>query len=128
MSGCGGEHRDRVAVLHEDEDYDRIAAARVMADQDPHIERHPACYPWHERFPSARQVAGFEGGAVYEAEGEGAWWLIKDEGAMADFLDPDRDAELLSSLVSLERYADRDALAAAVERMRDARRRVSADG
>jgi len=73
------------------------------------VERHPLRYPWHQRFPDARQVAGFEGGAVYEAEGEGAYWLIKDEGTMADFLDPEEDAGLLASLVSLERYADRAA-------------------
>jgi hypothetical protein len=96
----------------------------VTADSDRTIERHPFSYPWRERFPDARQVAGFEGGAVYEASGEGAYWLIKDEGTMADFLDPDDDAGLLASLVSLERYTDRSAHDAAADAMR--RRRSEA--
>ena len=99
----------------------------MTADREPRIERHPFRYPWRDRFPNARRVAGFEGGAIYEAEGEGAYWLIKDEGTMADFLDPDEDADLLASLVSLERYEDREAFAAATQRMREARRRASTD-
>ena len=97
----------------------------MTADREPRIERHPFGYPWRDRFPNALRVAGFEGGAVYRAEGEGAYWLIKDEGTMADFLDPDEDADILASLVSLERYEDRDAFAAAIARMREARRRAS---
>lgn len=93
----------------------------MAADDNPKVERHPQGYPWRERFPHARQVVGFEGGAVYEAEGEGAYWLIKDEGTMADFLDPDEDADLLASLVALERYADHETFATALRRMREAR-------
>ena len=99
----------------------------MTADREPQIERHPFRYPWRDRFPNARRVAGFEGGAMYEAEGEGAYWLIKDEGTMADFLDPDEDADLLASLVSLERYEDRDAFSSAIERLREERRRASTD-
>lgn len=97
----------------------------MTAGREPRIERHAFRYPWRKRFPNARRVARLEGGAVYEAEGEGAYWLIKDEGTMADFLDPDEDADLLASLISLERYEDRDALAAAIQRMREACRRAS---
>jgi hypothetical protein len=95
----------------------------MTAEHEPSAERHPFGYPWRKRFPDARQVAGFEGGAVYEAEAEGAYWLIKDEGTMADFLDPDTDADLLASLVALKRYTDRvsrDAAADAVRRQRGA--------
>ncbi|MDP9377234.1 MAG: hypothetical protein M3P40_06630 [Actinomycetota bacterium] len=93
-----------------------------MAPNDnPQVERHPHEYPWRERFPHARQVVGFEGGAVFEAEGEGAYWLIKDEGTMVDFLDPDEDADLLARLVALERYANHQDFAAAIRRLRDAR-------
>lgn len=90
----------------------------MTGESEPTVERHPSHYQWHRRFPDARQVAGFEGGAVYEAENEGAYWLIKDEGTLADFLDPDEDADLLASLVSLDRYADRAARDAAVDAMR----------
>jgi hypothetical protein len=43
----------------------------------------------------------------YVAAGEGAVWLVEDEGAMADFLDADEAAGLLAGLVSLERYTRR---------------------
>lgn len=95
----------------------------MTADGERTVERHPFDYPWEKRFPDAREVAVYEGGAVYEAEAEGAYWLIKDEGTMADFIDPEQDADLLAILVSLERYDDRDAFAAAVKRARQARRR-----
>jgi hypothetical protein len=90
----------------------------MTADSEPTVERHAFRYPWRERFPDARQVAGFEGGAVHEAQGEGAYWLIKDEGTMAAFLDPEEDAGLLASLVSLERHTDRAARDAAADAMR----------
>jgi hypothetical protein len=94
----------------------------MSENENPTVERHPFRYPWRERFPEARQVAGCKGGAVYEAEGENAYWLIKDEGTMADFLDPDEDADLLASLVSLERYRDRGSRdAAAAQCSADAR-------
>jgi hypothetical protein len=58
---------------------------------------------------------------VCEAAGEGAYSLIQDEGTMTDFLDPDDDAGLLASLVSLERYTDRVAHDAAADTMRQRR-------
>lgn len=94
----------------------------MNAESDPIVERHPFRYAWRERFPDVRPVAGFEGGAVYAAEGEGASWLIKDEGTMADFLDPDEDADLLAALVTLERYVSapsRDSAADPMRRRRD---------
>ena len=93
----------------------------MAAGDRPRVERRAAGYPWRKRFPHARRVTALEGGAVYAAEGEGAYWLIKDEGTMADSLDPDEDADLLASLVALERYADHGAFAAAIMRIRNAR-------
>jgi len=98
----------------------------MTLENEPVVERRPFRYPWRERFPGARRVAGFEGGVVFEAEGEGGFWLIKDEGTMSDFLDIDEDADPLTSLVSLERYRDRavrDAVADAMRRRRDDLRR-----
>jgi hypothetical protein len=96
------------------------------SETEPIVERHPFGYSWRERFPDARPVASFEGGAVYQTEGEGGVWLIKDEGAMADFLDPDEDAGLLSSVITPERYRDRSSRDAAADALRrrqpDARR------
>ena len=73
---------------------------------EPETESHPFNYPWRQRFPDAVRVAGAEGGAVYAAEAEDGWWVITDEGTMADFLDPDEDADLLASMVKLTRFED----------------------
>lgn len=72
-----------------------------MADE--RIERHPHDYAWDKRFPDAKPVMQGEGGGVYAAEAEGAWWLITDEGTMADFLD---DEDNVGGLVSLRRFED----------------------
>lgn len=77
-------------------------------------ERHPWGYRWHERFPNAARVEAFEGGAVYAAQTDGAWWLITDEGTLADFLDDHEDADLLAQLIRIERFDDRDAWEAAI--------------
>lgn len=51
---------------------------------------------WRERFPDAELVLRMEGGSVYSAEAEGAWWLISDEAALADFLDEDEEIDLIN--------------------------------
>lgn len=89
------------------------------------VEHRPAGYRWKERFPHAHRVAGFEGGAVYEAEGEGAFWLISDEGTLADLLNPEEDAGLIARLVKLERFAHESDRELAAEAVRQ--RRASAD-
>lgn len=89
---------------------------------EPTVERHPSGYRWHERFPNATRVAGFEGGAVFAADAGGVFWLIKDEGTMAGLFDPVEDADLLARLIALERFPDRqsrdDAVARMIERHR----------
>lgn len=82
-------------------------------DAERHIERHPWGYAWRERFPYAERLAGFEGGAVYTAERDGAWWLITDEGTLADLLDHESDADILAGLVHVERFESQAALNAA---------------
>ena len=71
---------------------------------------------WRERFPNAERVVGAEGGAVYAAESEGAWWLITDEGTMADFLD---EEDVRPSSVKLRRFDDRAAWEAACDAIRE---------
>src|SRR5687767_13444915 len=65
-------------------------------------ERHEAGYRWRDRFPAAQRVLSTEGGGVYSAEGEGGWWLITDETALAGIADDE-----VSYLVGLERFDDR---------------------
>jgi|tagenome__1003787_1003787.scaffolds.fasta_scaffold20960996_3 hypothetical protein len=97
---------------------------------EPTVEPHPFDYDWRKRFPDAERLLGAEGGAVYAAEGEGTFWLISDEGTMADFLDPDEDADLLASMVKLRRFGDRAAwlTEVAAVRARDATRRNAKRG
>lgn len=83
----------------------RSPAAGACTSVSSHrVEHHPAGDPWRERFPDARTIALFEGGEVHASDAEGGFWLIKDEGTLADLLDPEEDADLLARLVSLERY------------------------
>jgi hypothetical protein len=77
-------------------------------------ERHPAGYPWRKRFPGARAVVLLEGGAIFAAEAEGAFWIITDEGTMATFLD-EEDAALAQILVKLQRFEQRSAWETAIE-------------
>jgi len=85
------------------------------------VEYHPAAYPWERReFSEVRVLALGEGSAVYAAKGRGAFWIIKDEGTLADFLDPDDPTQ--QQLISLERYNSEatwhDAVELMVERVR----------
>jgi len=60
------------------------------------------------RFSSTRDLFGFEGGCVYEADSEGRYFLVIDEGTMADFIQPG-DADLLDELITIYEFADPDA-------------------
>lgn len=92
-----------------------------MADE--RIERHPHRYAWRKRFADAKPVMRGEGGSVHSAEGEGAWWLITDEGTMADFLD-DED---LGGLVKLRRFDEIHSWNQAIIAYRDARARLDVE-
>lgn len=64
------------------------------------VERFPFKYDFRKRFPQSRRVGGFEGGAVYAAEKSDKFYLIVDEGTMADFILPE-DEDLLDQLVQV---------------------------
>lgn len=74
------------------------------AEQPDAVEYHPARYNWQSRFEDLQALNKMEGGAVYAAKGEGAMWIIKDEGTLADFLPEDDSAQ--EALIRLERYED----------------------
>ena len=65
------------------------------------VERHPAGYRWSQRFPDHEEVLLVEGGAVYAARGEGAFWVIMDEGTLADF---PVDVGDIGTLITLEQF------------------------
>lgn len=78
------------------------------------IEHHPAKYRWQERpFANRRTLLMGEGSVVLSATGEGSYWIIYDEGTMADFLPPGDD--LAAGLVRLHRFDSRERWQEAVD-------------
>lgn len=54
-------------------------------------------------------IGGFEGGAIYKASKDGKFYLIIDEGTLADFLDED-DQDILDQLVKIIEFENEDEL------------------
>lgn len=80
-----------------------MSESNIRKEPDPDgIEYHPFGYDWAGRFDEIQKLRGWEGGAAYAAQGEGSFWIITDEGTLADFL-PEGDS-LLMQLIRLERY------------------------
>jgi hypothetical protein len=69
------------------------------------VERHPAGYAWSQRLHVLEVLDGMEGGAVYTAEGENSFWIVTDEGTLADFLPHDDPTR--GELIALARFDDR---------------------
>lgn len=65
-------------------------------------ESHPYNYLIKERFAELRLVKQFEGGRLSIAEKGGFYYLVIDEGTMADFLLPDDKDDLLELVTILE--------------------------
>ena len=66
------------------------------------VEHHPAGHSWLESMNSVEVLDRFEGGAIYAAKSDDAFWIVIDEGTLADFLPPDDPT--MSELIRLERY------------------------
>jgi hypothetical protein len=78
-------------------------------------ENHRSGYAWRQRgFSHIQVLARGEGSAVYSVTGEGSYWIIKDQGTLADFLGPD-DEDLLESLIVLERYEGKERWLGAID-------------
>lgn len=69
------------------------------------VERHPHGYAWRTRLHDVCVLSRGEGTSTFSAVGEDAFWIVHDEGTMADFL-PDDDP-LRSQLITLKRYGSR---------------------
>jgi hypothetical protein len=63
----------------------------------------PFGYPLGQHFPERRMLMGFEGGAVWLAENDGLYYVIEDEGTLADFI-PDEDDDLLDMLINIYEF------------------------
>lgn len=62
--------------------------------------KHPYRYNYTAEFLNIKEIAAFEGGAIYRATKDDKHYLIIDEGTLADFLDED-DKDLLDQLVKI---------------------------
>ncbi len=61
-------------------------------------------------FPQRALLQGFEGGAVFTAERDGRFYVIQDEGTLADFLSDEDLAGLeLTKVLEFETAAERSA-------------------
>jgi hypothetical protein len=80
-------------------------------------EHHRYDYRWRERFPGAFAVLLLEGGAVFAAHDEIAYWLITDEGTLADFALPE-DEDMLDAMVKIERFEDEASWRAAIDALK----------
>lgn len=63
----------------------------------------PFRYPIGTHFPQLREVAGGEGWVAYTADQAGKYYLIVDEGTLADFLGPE-DGDLLKQLITVHEF------------------------
>jgi hypothetical protein len=68
------------------------------------MESHPYDYPIAKYFPERQPFSEFEGGSLWLAEKDGAYYVIIDEGTMADFLIPGEDDNLLNELVKIHEF------------------------
>lgn len=58
---------------------------------------------WHKEFPDAEIFRGWEGGGAYRGVKNGIYYIIIDEGTMADFLDEDEcNYDDLTTLIEFE--------------------------
>ena len=69
-------------------------------------EQHPAGYDWRARFPDVQLVKRTVDVEVYLAYEDDSFWLIVDETPIAESLDPDEDADIYDTLVTIERHED----------------------
>jgi len=68
------------------------------------VESHPYNYSIEQVFPDRRLLSGFEGGCLWLAEKDGHYYVIVDEGTMADFLMPGEDDDLLNEMVKVYEF------------------------
>ncbi len=73
------------------------------------IYKHKFGFNFRELFPDSKIIGGFEGGAIYKAIKDNKYFLIIDEGTLADFLDDD-DKDLLDQLVKIIEFETEEEL------------------
>lgn len=69
----------------------------------------PFNFNYKEIYSEIRIIKGFEGGAIYTATKDSKYYLIVDEGTLADFLNDD-DGDLLNQLVKIIEFETEEGL------------------
>ncbi len=71
---------------------------------------HPHDFDLEGAFPDMREIAGYEGSGVFEAERDGAFFVIIDERRFAGGLNPDdeEDRKVLGRLVRIMEFPDEE--------------------
>ncbi len=72
-------------------------------------QQHPFGFNYKEIYPDARLIKVFEGGRTYKATKGGKYYLIIDEGPLADFLDED-DKDILDQLIKVIEFETEEEL------------------
>jgi hypothetical protein len=88
------------------------------------IEEHPYNYQSKKRFPDMRILLEMEGGRILLAEKDERFYIIVDEGTMADFLSGDDEnmREALVQVYEFETEGEREAYIEARHWRRERRR------
>lgn len=73
------------------------------------VTKHPFGFNYKDIYPDAKIIGAFEGGAIYKATKKRKYYLIIDEGTMADLLD-DNDRDLLKELVQIIEFESENRL------------------
>jgi hypothetical protein len=79
----------------------------VSADNS---HKYPAGYDWRSQFPDTQLVKKSVDVEVHLAYEDDGFWLIVDESSIAESLDPVDDADVLATLVTIERHEDTGSL------------------
>ena len=70
------------------------------------ISKHPVRYNYKE---DIKEIGGFEDGVIYKATKDGKYYLIIDEGTLAEFLGND-DQDVLDQLVKVIEFETEEEL------------------
>lgn len=85
-----------------------------MSEQ-PDTDYYPAGFGWRRDFPETNLVRRSAGGELHLAYEDEAYWLIADDSARAEGLDPEHDADTIARLVAIQRHEETRTLVPALQ-------------
>lgn len=85
-----------------------LADGNPRSDRDRHKNMYKIGNVDDDYFPNKTLLKGFEGGAVYQAEEDGKFYLILDESIMASILDEKDLPDKLVKTIEFDSIEDRN--------------------